>query len=169
MAVVAAVVAAAGVLLARSFTRERWSVFPSRGTVGRVVDGDSFRLTNYAEVRMLELDAPEMTGAAVALARRSREELTRLIGGRTVRLERGPRATDRYGRFLAYVFVDDGTGKALFVNAEMVRMGLARARTWGPPGERWQEIVEAERAARAARRGMWADDVSDMPAADIPD
>lgn len=143
-------------------------IFPTRGTVRRVVDGDSFHLTNYAEIRMLELDAPEMRGANVELAKRSREALVKLIGWKVIRLEPGPRERDRYGRFLAYVFVADqnrrGDAEAeLFVNAEIVRLGLARARTWGAPGARWNEILVAGKEAREARRGMWGKDTSSAP------
>lgn len=162
--VVVVCIAGAAFLLARSFRRARPVIFPTRGTVRRVVDGDSFHLTNYAEVRMLELDAPEMRGANPELARRSREALIELIGWKVVRLEPGPRTRDRYGRFLAYVFVDDDDRagedmRETFVNAEIVRQGLARSRTWGPPGARWDDILAAEKEAREARRGMWGRDL----------
>ncbi len=156
VAVVAAVVAGASLLVARSFRRGRARFLPVRGTVRRVVDGDSFHLTNGAVVRMLELDAPEMTGPNSRLARRSRDALVELIEGKVIRLEPGPRERDRYGRFLAYVFVQGGRGEIL-VNAEIVRRGLARARLWGAPAERWGEILAAEKDARAAERGMWAE------------
>ncbi|MHC4502596.1 MAG: thermonuclease family protein [Planctomycetota bacterium] len=155
VAVVAAVVAGASLLVARSLRRGRPRFLPVRGTVRRVVDGDSFHLTNCAEVRMLELDAPEMTGPDPRLARRSRDALVELIEGKVVRLEPGPRERDRYGRFLAYVLVQGGDGEVL-VNAEIVRRGLARARLWGAPAERWKEVLAAEKDARAAGRGMWA-------------
>ena len=154
--VVAAVVGGASLLVARSFRPERARFLPVRGTVRRVVDGDSFHLANCAEVRMLELDAPEMTGPDSRLARRSRDALVKLIERKVIRLEPGPRERDRYGRFLAYVFARDGDGE-IFVNAEIVRRGFARARLWGAPGERWDEILAAEKDSRAARRGMWAE------------
>jgi endonuclease YncB( thermonuclease family) len=44
----------------------------------------------------------------------------------------------------------------LLVNAELVRMGLARARAGRDSGPRAAEIIAAEREARAARRGTWS-------------
>ena len=58
---------------------------------------------------------------------------------------------------LAYVFVEGEPGGAeVFVNAEVVRAGLARAKAWGGPGGRWDAVLAAETEAREAGRGMWA-------------
>jgi len=166
VAVVAAMAAAAAVLVVRSGMEPRrpWSV--TRGTVRRVADGDSFALTNGERVRLLEIDAPEMAGAQAGPARQSLDELVRLIGGKVVRLEPGPRARDKYDRMLAYVFVESEPGAAeVFVNAEIARLGLARARIWDKPGARWDAVLAAESEAREASRGLWASSVrADDPA-----
>ncbi len=166
--VAAAVIAGASLLVARSFRARRPTVFPTRGTVRRVVDGDSFYLTNGAGVRMLEIDAPEMRGETAGLARKARQALHELIDWKAIRLEQGRRVRDKYGRFLAYVFVERSGGsggprdsgddevREIFVNAEIVRLGLARARTWGAACRRFEEILAAEKEAREAMRGMWA-------------
>ncbi len=169
VAVVAAIIAGVSLLVARSFRTRRPTVFPTRGTVRRVVDGDSFYLTNGADVRMLEIDAPEMGGDTAEPARKARQALHELIDWKAIRLEPGRRTRDKYGRFLAYVFVvrSGGAGSSrdsgddevreIFVNAEIVRLGLARARTWGPACRRFDEILAAEQEARESRRGMWAE------------
>jgi hypothetical protein len=60
--------------------------------------------------------------------------------------------TDRFGRLLRYVDLEDGT----FVNAELVRQGYAVIATF-PPDVRHQELfLELEREAREAGRGLWA-------------
>ena len=105
----------------------------------------------------VEIDAPEIGGEQADLAKASLEALVRLMGGKTVRLEPGPRLRDKYDRMLAYVFVEGEPGAAdVFVNAEVVRAGLARARVWGEPGARWDDVLAAEAEAREAGRGMWA-------------
>ena len=75
----------------------------------------------------------------------------RLIEGKEVRLERDLSDTDKYGRLLRYVYVDD-----TLVNAELVRLGLAEARAY-PPDTRYQDLLaQLEREARRDGRGMWA-------------
>lgn len=66
--------------------------------------------------------------------------------------------TDRYGRLLRYVFLEDGT----FVNDELVRSGYAVAVSY-PPDTRYNSLFSAaETIARAANRGMWGM-VTDTP------
>jgi micrococcal nuclease len=58
---------------------------------------------------------------------------------------------DRYGRTLAYVFLDDGT----LLNAEIIRQGYGHALT-RYPFSRMEEFRRLERDAREQRRGLWA-------------
>ena len=63
-----------------------------------------------------------------------------------------PRALDRYGRTLAYVYrVPDG----LFVNAEIIRQGYGHAYTQ-IPSKYMQEFKQLEQFARKAEKGLWA-------------
>lgn len=157
VAVVVAMTAAAAVLVARSRARSGRGWFVTRGTVRRVSDGDSFTLTNGSRVRLLEIDAPEMTGENADVARQSLAALVGMIGGKVVRLQPGPRMRDKYDRLLAYVLVEGEPGAAeIFVNAEIVRAGLARAKIWGKPGAKWDAVLAAEAEARGAGRGMWS-------------
>ena len=71
---------------------------------------------------------------------------------RWVRLEQEGERFDVYNRHLAYVVREDG----LFVNAAMVREGLARV-TARVPLSRLPELQRAEAEAQAFRRGMWGD------------
>jgi micrococcal nuclease len=57
---------------------------------------------------------------------------------------------DRYGRILAYVYLDDGT----FLNAEIVRQGYGVAYT-KYPFKYADEFRKYEREAREKRRGLW--------------
>ena len=119
--------------------------------VARVVDGDTVELRTGERVRYLGLDTPETfgdpeCGAAAATARNRA-----LVEGKAVELLPGPEDTDRYGRLLRYVFVD-----GVFVNAELVREGLARAQSFHPDERFAQVLVQLEVAARDAQRGLWA-------------
>jgi len=69
-----------------------------------------------------------------------------------VTLEKDISETDKYGRLLRYVYVDD-----LFVNGELVRLGYAEAVSY-PPDVKYQEVLsELEREARDEGRGLWKD------------
>ncbi len=58
---------------------------------------------------------------------------------------------DRYGRLLAYVYLEEGT----FVNAWLVENGYAVVMTI-PPNVKNQELfLKLQREAREERRGLW--------------
>jgi micrococcal nuclease len=125
---------------------------PHPFAVAEVVDGDTIRLLNGRRVRLLQIDAPELGLARECYGASSRLQLARMLTGH-VRLEFDPALdrVDRYGRQLAYVFVGRTN-----VNLSMVRRGAARTSFYGSErGKYSKRLVRAERAARAARRGLW--------------
>ncbi len=133
---------------------------PLRGRVVKVVDGDTIHVRldgrGREKVRYIGVDTPETKHPRIGVEPFGPEAsaLNRdLIGGRRVQLRFDRQLRDRYGRLLAYVYREpDG----LFVNAELVRRGLAEVMRV-PPNVRHAERFEAlEREARAAGRGMWA-------------
>ena len=116
-----------------------------------VTDGDTVRLAGE-RVRLHGIDAPESKQACVAGGRRWRcgseatRALARRIGGRPIACEERDR--DRYGRIVAVCRV---RGEDL--NRWMVRQGWALAyRKYST------DYVPDERAARAAKRGLWRGD-----------
>jgi endonuclease YncB( thermonuclease family) len=115
--------------------------------VERVLDGDSIVLAGGREVRYLGINAPEsgepFSAAARALNRR-------LVEGKRVHLVHDREQRDGYGRLLAYVYVGD-----TFVNGELLASGLAHVFLFGPLREE-AALAARERAARTARRGIWA-------------
>lgn len=119
----------------------------------QVVDGDTLGVARLGRIRLLGIDAPELGGAfdtAAPFAREARERLIALVKDRWVRLEFDDRSKDRYGRRLAYVFREDG----LFVNAAMVRDGLARVSARRAL-RRLPELRRAQDEAQRFRRGTW--------------
>jgi micrococcal nuclease len=126
--------------------------------VVRVVDGDTIlvRLAGRRErLRYIGIDAPESVkpGAPVeCFGPQASAFNRRLLEGEQVRLERDVSARDRYDRLLAYVYrVRDG----LFVNAELVRRGFARARAYPPDTRHVARLAALERSARKEGRGLW--------------
>jgi len=125
---------------------------PERGFVSEVIDGDTLVLSGGERVRYLLVDTPESTrgrhecfGAEASALNRS------LVEGRVVELEYGESCTDRYGRLLAYVFVEGHE-----VNARLAERGYACVLYVPPAGASRRDEYEAlEAAAKRARRGLW--------------
>jgi micrococcal nuclease len=124
--------------------------------VTRVVDGDTVeaRIDGEVEdVRYIGVDTPETVkpGTPVQCFGPPASAFNhRLVEGRRVRLVFGVERRDVYGRLLAYVYL----GRR-FVNASLVRRGLARTLTI-PPNDRFAPLLRRLelRAARAGR-GLW--------------
>ena len=131
--------------------------------VASVVDGDTFTVSGGREVRLLQVDAPELPEACYAAE--SRAALAKLLPkGSAVRLVDDPaldfRAgrhkldldkVDRYGPDLAYV-IRDGDN----VNVRLVERGAARVRFLGGGGGRYAKgLLAAAERAKAQRRGLW--------------
>jgi endonuclease YncB( thermonuclease family) len=121
--------------------------------VRSVLDGDTIAVAGVGTVRLLGIDAPEVShglDSPEPFGREAKERLASLVLNRWVRLEmEGPRL-DVYNRHLAYVMTEDGQ----FINAVLVRDGLARVSAREPIA-RLAELRRAEADAQAARRGMW--------------
>lgn len=120
------------------------------GTVTYVSDGDTLWVKPDGEsrpplkLRLVGIDAPERCQAHGETARRALQ--ARLMDHRVRVL---PRATDQFGRVIAQVN-DGGTD----VSAWLVLQGHAWSPAYrGRPGA----YAEQERAARSARRGLFAD------------
>ena len=126
-------------------------------TVTFVVDGDTIRvqLLNGEEVpvRYIGIDAPERE--TEPLWEEATQANAELIDGHEVFMEKDVSETDQHGRLLRHVWLptDDGW---LLINAEIVRLGLADAKTY-PPDTLWDpEYAAAESEARAQNLGIWA-------------
>ncbi len=133
-----------------------WPRGPVRETraciVSRIVDGDTFDCRGGPRVRPIGFDAPELSQRP--FGQQARAALAELIPvGTAVRLERDVELRDRYGRLLAYAWRD-----SLLVNWAMLRDGWAVLLTIPPNVQYVDEFVEAQRAAREKRVGLWAVD-----------
>lgn len=134
---------------------------PEPGVVGRVTritDGDTIHVDvngTDERVRYIGIDTPETEHSprgAERFGAEATEANRALVENREVRLVLDVQERDRYGRLLAYVYVDE-----TFVNAELVQRGFAKQMTVPPNVRHAEELGRLEREARAARRGLWAD------------
>ena len=131
-------------------------VAPAAPLVTRVIDGDTIEVdidgTIY-KIRYIGLDAPELDDERpefCALAQEATRLNRELVAGKTVRLEKDVSGTDNFGRLLRYVYVD-----GIFVNAELVRQGLAWAKAYEPDIKYQGILEEAEAEAEQAGKGIW--------------
>ena len=116
--------------------------------VTSVIDGDTVELADGRHVRYLGIDTPEVGDYyAEEATARNRD----LVEGKTIELQRGGRDQDEYGRLLRYVYVD-----GIFVNAELVAEGYARAYIFDPDDRYSQILVQLEQYARMRELGLWA-------------
>ena len=126
-------------------------------TVIRVIDGDTIEVEIEGEthkVRYIGIDTPETVdprrpvgcfGEEASAANKA------LVEGLIVGLEGDVSDTDRFGRLLRYVWLNDSE----MVNAILVREGYAQSSAY-PPDVRHQELFDGlEAAARSAGRGLW--------------
>ena len=74
----------------------------------------------------------------------------RLVEGKRVRLEYDAQTRDRYGRLLAYVYLEDE-----MVNARLLQEGYATLLTIPPDVRYAQRFRLLAQEARRERRGLW--------------
>jgi|tagenome__1003787_1003787.scaffolds.fasta_scaffold20914312_2 micrococcal nuclease len=121
-------------------------------TVVRVVDGDTLILRGLGRVRLIGLDAPETWLRHDCQGEEATRALRRLTPpGSPVHTAGDAERRDRYGRRLLYVWTPAGE----FVNAALVRKGLARAMPIPPDTTFAPLIRRAEDTARHSRAGIW--------------
>ena len=85
---------------------------------------------------------------------RSSNQAKALLGGASVYLEPDPPqgTLDKYGRTLAYVWMDDGR----LYNELMIASGYAHEYTYDLPYRYRERFLAAEAEARARDRGLWS-------------
>jgi micrococcal nuclease len=148
LAVLAAALALAGCSTNESGARQEGA------RVARVGDGDSLELADGTQVRLVQIDAPEL-GEGECYGAEAAEALRELLPpGTSIRLEPDPRLddVDRFDRLLRYVHRD-----GLNVNLELVRRGAASV--WFVGGDRGRyadELVDAAEDAQDEGRGLWS-------------
>ncbi len=124
--------------------------------VRKVIDGDTVRLDSGQSVRLIGINAPEIgrdgrpDQPGAQAARRALQQV--LAGADRVALSVGTQATDHYGRALAHLYVEGRSVEQL-----LVERGLAFAVAIAPNLRLADCLFEAEREARAQRRGLWRD------------
>lgn len=122
--------------------------------VAEAVDGDTVTLANGERLRYIGIDTPEEVDErkpvqcfALEAAQKNRD----LVAGRLITFYKDEKEKDIYGRWLGFVYLEDGT----FVNLELVRQGYAFAYPYPPDISKAEEFRAAEEYARLNKLGLW--------------
>jgi len=135
---------------------------PAQATVSRVVDGDTVYVragSRSFDVRLLGIDTPETVDPHRPVGCYGPEASAytkHLLAGGVVRLVYDRERRDRYGRWLAYIYLEREGRPDLFVNARLASAGYARTLSIPPNTAHEQELAALERSAALAGRGLWS-------------
>ncbi|MBC7349236.1 MAG: thermonuclease family protein [Candidatus Aminicenantes bacterium] len=119
----------------------------------RVIDGDNLEVEGVGEVRLIGVDSPELYHPLKPVqyyAREASEFVRKLLEQSRVRLEFDQEKYDKYGRTLAYVYLEDGRS----LNEEIIKNGYGFALLRFP----FKHLVrykQLEARAREEGLGLW--------------
>jgi micrococcal nuclease len=128
----------------------------TRGFVVRAVDGDTLEVAfdgRREDVRLIGVDTPETVKPDTPVqcfGPRASSFEHRVVEHRRVRLVFGVERRDIYGRLLAYVYLGPR-----FLNAELLRRGLARTLAISPNIRFAEHFQRLQGAAARAGKGLW--------------
>jgi micrococcal nuclease len=130
---------------------------PAQGRQSAVVthvsDGDTVTLSTIGKTRLIGIDTPEVFGRVECFGRAASAFTKRVLRvGTKVQYRLGVETHDRYGRSLAYVWLDDGR----MFNEMLAERGYATPLTIPPDDEYARVFLAAARRAREASRGLWS-------------
>jgi len=119
-----------------------------------IYDGDTVKLSNGEKIRYIGIDTPEMNynnPPAEYFAQEAKEYNAKLVLGKKVKLEFDVVKRDKYGRLLAYVYID---GK--HISQEMIERGFAKV-LMIPPNLKFADyFLTLQNLAKEEKRGIWS-------------
>lgn len=125
--------------------------------VVRVVDGDTI-VVKYngvdEKVRLIGIDTPESVHADESKNTKEgvmvSDYTKKMLTGKKVGLEFDVSKRDKYGRLLAYVYLDGE-----MYNKILLKEGYARVATYPPNVKYVDEFVKLQKEARENNKGLW--------------
>ena len=120
-----------------------------------MIDGDTFDLETGERIRLIGINSPEYEPwkhYEEPYGKEAAQFTQQMLSGRSVTLEKDLEPKDKYGRTLAYVYLEDGQ----MINQILVERGYAKARYYKPNGRYYSILKEAEKEAKRKQKGMWA-------------
>ncbi|MCA9495111.1 MAG: thermonuclease family protein [Myxococcales bacterium] len=127
---------------------------PTTAQVTNVYDGDTFTLTTGDKIRLKWVNTPERKPLE-PYAMEARELTENFVMGKEITLiTDGPNPRDGYGRILAGIRTDEGD-----LSEALLRAGYAHLFVIPPDSTDLTAMIAAQEEARAARRGIWSDEM----------
>lgn len=130
--------------------------------VTRVVDGDTIEVElsgKKEKVRFLLVDTPESvhsdSSKNTEYGKVASEYTKNLLEGKEVGLEFDAAERDRYGRLLAYVYLNDQ-----MVNRLLLSEGHAKVAVYQPNVKYVDDFRTLEKEAQTNKKGIWEDGIS---------
>lgn len=127
----------------------------TKALVVRAVDGDTLQFSDGERVRLIGINTPESVDPrrpVEAYGKEAAAYTQQLTAGQEVYYVPGQTPQDRYGRLLAWVWLPNGE----FLNAKLVYDGYAQVYTFADNPDHADLLLECQREAREANRGLWA-------------
>jgi len=132
-------------------------------TVARVVDGDTFELTDGRKVRLIGVNTPESTTRTEEYGKEASNYTSSKLTGKQVWLQKDVSETDRYGRLLRIVWLqipnddmNESEIRSKMFNADLVLNGYAEPATYPPDVKYAEYFRKFAREAREKEVGLWA-------------
>ncbi|NNU89738.1 thermonuclease family protein [Anoxybacillus sp. CHMUD] len=129
-------------------------------TVEYVVDGDTVKIKKDGEivtVRLLNIDTPETYREKQAYGEEAKQFAKDVLLHKkvTVELSAKEQPYDRYGRLLAYIWLEDGT----LYQEKIVQEGFARvAYVFEPDTKYAKKLYKVQEKAKKAKKRIWSVD-----------
>jgi micrococcal nuclease len=110
------------------------NLYHYKAVVTSVYDGDTCTIDidlglhtwiKGEKLRLMRIDAPELKGKTRSKGLAARDYLRILILNKEIFIETIKDAKEKYGRYLAEIWLEDEKGKLLNINDELVKNGFA--------------------------------------------
>lgn len=126
--------------------------FPKEAKVKRVIDGDTIELTSGQIVRLVGVNAPNNNEK---YEEQATEYTKSLIEGKTIKLEYDSYKSDRFGRILAYVIINNKN-----LNIELVKRGLAKVTLYEKRKSLiyQEQLLQAQNQAKRNKLGLLSEE-----------
>lgn len=126
---------------------------PQKAHVARVIDGDTIEIEGGKKIRYIGIDTPETKHPQKGMECYGEEAYLKnkeLVEGRDIEIEKDVSETDKFGRLLRYIYVDN-----IFVNEYLVKEGFASVSTFPPDIKYVDLFLKAQTEAREKNLGLW--------------
>jgi len=125
-----------------------------------VIDGDTIKIDTGQKVRYIGINTPEITYPEKpndCYALEAKEKNKELVEGKTVKLKKDISETDKYGRLLRYIFIENSssTSEAIFINKILITEGYARIMSIPPDLKYYPLFKEEQVKAKENKKGLW--------------